>query len=304
MQKYHPESLSEERLQELVDDLKALNTFQEMFLTYDDLSVMLQDFQTLLENQVVQTKKKIADAFAQEGSLALAYYRKMLMLHLNISYNEDFLKYTGKFTGDTNKYRLHLKRTQLYRDIPSIFVGNHSDEHHQEETHQVLNQGIETIFFIIHSMANPANFQLPDSYQSYRKDMQECVSNFALQRAQAILDLNDKYAKTPMDTALLSSLLHTLGELGVKDPTHKLAQPFEDFLSDDIFYGLPLMEESMLLFPDLLRLELKYETPILLKSCSMVFQQSYRWYSLPPEQFIAQMKELKENREKQLKEAH
>lgn len=300
LQENHFEEMPEEFLPNVIAALPKLAncpSFEELYANYQDFSDLLQDFQTLLENRVAKFRKDFDNDLRSDHPLASKYIDKLLTLQIFIAYVDKLLKYAGEFTGDTSKYKVKLKRTKLNRDIPVIYANYDIEQPDPEYILRYFDYGMKSIFVDIQDMVDPSDCALsPASYQNYLKEVQDSVSNFVLTRAQAILDLNDKYVTTPFDANDLNGLLNLLNVADIEDPAHKWAQPFELFLSDDDFHSLPCTEDVMLIFTDILKIQLKYSLPKLHQWCTITFMQSCHWYEIEPEQFIAQMNKIREQR--------
>lgn len=298
------ESLPEEQLLKILTDLDNFSAVQNLFTLYQDVSDMLQDYQTLVEDFVAQLKEAFNEGVANEGYLANRYYKKMIVLHLNIFYSDKLLQYACKFAGYTSKHKLNLQQIQLYHDLPIMFANDRFDQHCQDthkESQQFIESRLEMFFDIIQAIVDSTKEELtPASYRSFLKEVQDCVSNFALQKAQFILELNNKYVKLATKPDYFNVLLFFLIDDGIEDPSDGLAFPFEYLLSDDVFHTLPRLEETTLIFPDILKIQLKYSPLMLQQWYAIIFHQNCRWYGLTPEDFVAKMKEI---RDKRLKEA-
>lgn len=305
LQKLNLDALPEEVLLNIISKMEsaaAPASFDKLYVSKQRFPDLLQDFRSLINEQIARVNKKYNDELTQKDTLAEKYVNKMAAIQVTFLYDEILLKYTGEFTGIPRKHKLNLQRTQLFRDISVICATDKSAQAKDTETQQYLNTFVNAVFCHIQEIVNTTKCALPPaSYQSYLKEVQDSVNTFVLQRVQSALDLNDKYVKTSMDASTLHTLLYAIHTTNIEDLSHIWVQPFEGFLSDDIFNSMLRPEDTMLVFPEILQIQLKYSLPEQQYCFDSIFQQACNCFGITPDEFMAQMMKI---REKRLKKAH
>lgn len=300
----HFDQLSIEQLLQVLSQILGImddctTSFAELYANYQDFSELLQDFQTLIEEKVAQIQEDFYYGLKHNRSLSLAdkYANKLVGLHIAILYVEELLEKASKLTGDTKKYKLNLRRTRLCRDLPVIYADDVDIPPDPEVIIQFVKLNIKRIFALIQRMVARDTCEVPlESYQSYLQEVHESINEFVLPRAQSILDANDKYSSNQMTAQQMYQLISVLNDTHIKDPKHIVAYPFEVFLADEELIHMPCTEDAVLVFPNVLRIQLKYAPQTLQHWCDVVFRLTCSLYEFEPKDFTKKMSKIRKNR--------
>lgn len=296
------EEVTKEQIPEILAQLDGFDSskpsFDAVYANYQNDYELVQDFQTVLEEQIALIQKDFAnDLKHSHEALSAKYLSKLSALLNETIYVGMLLDYAGDFTGDESKYQLNLEKSRLYEVLTTIYNDDENDEQEAQNLRRFVDCSVTTFFGFLQKHTDLQEVYLPAvRYQSFVQEINDSIGAFVLQRAQKLLGINDTLVEMNADGYTLDRFLLMMLMEPNATTRHRFAKPFEAFVSDKNFSFVPIFEDPTLFFPTLLKIQLKYSPQTFHSTCDDVFIQSCSRYEIEEETFICLMAKTRDKR--------
>lgn len=312
MQDIQIEDMSEELVSAIITNLqnRTINTFSfnELYASYLDDNDLVQDYQTLIEEQFAQAQKNFYyNLNSLNKKFSDMYLFKLKGTANEIVYINVLLDYISHFIRDISKHQFNLTESKLYSNlfsnIATICCHKNDDKGVSlpklERAEKFADYAIGAFFIILQqTIESVKNGASTTTYQCFTQEIKDSLKTFSMPRAKKVIKINEKLAKEneDEDDLYFSTLLYVKFSQNNKDPSDIVSHPFESFLSDKNFSFVPPMEDLGLLLPTILKIQLKYFPQAIHNTCNDLFVFSCNWYGMDTNTFIAKMDEIRNQR--------